>query len=301
VTLWSPEQSPPTTPSGSGVTAVGDDTALAGIQRLVAEAQASSSKAQALADRAAAFLFYFATGAGVITFIAWTLLGSVPDAVTRTVTVLVIACPHALGLAIPLVIAISTEQAARAGVLIKNRMALERMRTIDVVLFDKTGTLTKGEPELKDVATVDGSPGRTAGPGRRRGIRQRTPRGPRHRPGRPPAEPGPFHGQRLYLHDRPGRPRPVDGRRSRWAARRCCANSELTEPDVPGSDHPGVDGPRRGRAARRGRDRILGAVSLEDAVREESRQAVGALQNRGVKVAMITGDARQVARPWHRS
>ncbi|MDI3243508.1 HAD-IC family P-type ATPase, partial [Arthrobacter sp. AL05] len=126
------------------VTAVGDDTALAGIQRLVAEAQASSSKAQALADRAAGFLFYFAAGAGVLTFIVWSLLGSVPDAVTRTVTVLVIACPHALGLAIPLVIAISTEQAARAGVLIKSRLALERMRTIDVVLFDKTGTLTKG-------------------------------------------------------------------------------------------------------------------------------------------------------------
>ncbi|WP_146073310.1 HAD-IC family P-type ATPase, partial [Arthrobacter sp. N199823] len=126
------------------VTAVGDDTALAGIQRLVAEAQSSTSRAQALADRAAAFLFYFAAGAGVITFIVWSLLGSVPDAVTRTVTVLVIACPHALGLAIPLVIAISTERAARAGVLIKNRMALERMRTIDVVLFDKTGTLTKG-------------------------------------------------------------------------------------------------------------------------------------------------------------
>src|SRR6478752_2658829 len=139
------------------ITAVGDDTALAGIQRLVAEAQASSSRAQALADRAAAFLFYFAAGAGVITFIAWTLLGSVPEAVTRTVTVLVIACPHALGLAIPLVIAISTEQAARAGVLIKNRMALERMRTIDVVLFDKTGTLTTGEPELKDVAVADGA------------------------------------------------------------------------------------------------------------------------------------------------
>ena len=138
------------------VTAIGDNTALAGIQRLVAEAQASSSKAQALADRAAAFLFYFAAGAGVITFIIWTLLGSVPEAVTRTVTVLVIACPHALGLAIPLVIAISTEQAARAGVLIKNRMALERMRTIDVVLFDKTGTLTTGEPDLKDIAAVPG-------------------------------------------------------------------------------------------------------------------------------------------------
>src|SRR6476620_2822913 len=125
------------------ITAVGDDTALAGIQRLVAEAQASSSRAQALADRAAAFLFYFAAGAGVLNFVAWTLLGSVPDAVTRTVTLLVIA--------------ISTEQAARAGVLIKNRMALERMRTIDVVLFDKTGTLTTGEPELKDIASVGGA------------------------------------------------------------------------------------------------------------------------------------------------
>jgi Cu2+-exporting ATPase len=117
---------------------------------------APSSKAQALADRAAGFLFYFAAGAGIITFIVWTLLGSVPEAVTRTVTVLVIACPHPLGLAIPLVIAISTEQAARAGVLIKNRMALERMRTVDVVLFDKTGTLTTGEPDLKDIVPVAG-------------------------------------------------------------------------------------------------------------------------------------------------
>src|SRR6185436_12957407 len=136
-------------------TAVGEETALAGIQRLVADAQASSSRAQALADRAAAFLFYFATGAGLITFVVWALLGQLDQAVTRTVTVLVIACPHALGLAIPLVIAISTERAARAGVLIKNRMALERMRTVDVVLFDKTGTLTRGEPELKEVAAAD--------------------------------------------------------------------------------------------------------------------------------------------------
>ena len=111
------------------VSAVGEDTALAGIQRLVAEAQASSSRAQALADRAAAFLFYFAAGTGLVTFALWTLLGDVEEAVTRTVTVLVIACPHALGLAIPLVIAIATERAARAGVLVRNRLALERMRT----------------------------------------------------------------------------------------------------------------------------------------------------------------------------
>ncbi len=136
------------------ITAVGDNTALAGIQRLVAEAQASSSRAQALADRAAAFLFYFASIAGVITFVVWSLLGKVDEAVTRTVTVLVIACPHALGLAIPLVVAISTERAARAGVLVKNRLALERMRTIDVVLFDKTGTLTKGEPAVTGIAVT---------------------------------------------------------------------------------------------------------------------------------------------------
>ncbi|MDX6259044.1 MAG: P-type Cu2+ transporter, partial [Kribbellaceae bacterium] len=136
------------------ITAVGENTALAGIQRLVAEAQASSSRAQALADRAAAFLFYFASSAGVITFLVWSLLGRLDEAVTRTVTVLVIACPHALGLAIPLVIAISTERAAKAGVLVKNRLALERMRTIDVVLFDKTGTLTKGEPAVTGVAAV---------------------------------------------------------------------------------------------------------------------------------------------------
>ncbi|HEY9424274.1 MAG TPA: HAD-IC family P-type ATPase, partial [Microterricola sp.] len=138
------------------VTAVGDATALAGIQRLVAEAQASGSRAQALADRAAALLFYFAAAAGLITFIVWMLLGSPDDAITRTVTVLVIACPHALGLAIPLVIAISTERAARAGVLVKDRLALERMRHIDVVLFDKTGTLTRGEHAVSDVAVAAG-------------------------------------------------------------------------------------------------------------------------------------------------
>jgi P-type Cu2+ transporter len=135
------------------VTAVGEETTLAGIQRLVAEAQGSHSRAQALADRAAAFLFYFAAGTGLITFTVWTLLGDTDEAVTRAVTVLVIACPHALGLAIPLVIAIATERAARAGVLVKDRLSLERMRTVDVVLFDKTGTLTKGEPAVTGVAT----------------------------------------------------------------------------------------------------------------------------------------------------
>ena len=137
------------------VEAVGPNTALAGIQRLVEEAQRSHSRAQALADRAAAFLFYVATGAGVMTFIAWSLLGDSRSAVEKTVTVLVIACPHALGLAIPLVISISTSLSARNGILIKNRLALEQMRRVDVVLFDKTGTLTAANHIVTGVVAVE--------------------------------------------------------------------------------------------------------------------------------------------------
>src|SRR5690625_245536 len=133
------------------VTAIGDDTALAGIQKLVADAQASSSKAQRIADTAAGWLFWFALGAAVITALVWSMLGMPDAAVVRTVTVLVIACPHALGLAIPLVVSTSTERAARGGVLVKDRLALEAMRTVDAVFFDKTGTLTKGEPVLGEI------------------------------------------------------------------------------------------------------------------------------------------------------
>ena len=137
------------------VDAVGENTALAGIQRLVADAQASSSRAQVLADRFAALLFYVATGAAIITFISWALVGDMKQAIEATVTVLVVACPHALGLAIPLVIALSTALAARNGILVKDRLALERMRTVDAVLFDKTGTLTKGNHVVTGIATTD--------------------------------------------------------------------------------------------------------------------------------------------------
>src|SRR5215210_2700182 len=139
------------------VEAVGEETALAGIQRLVEEAQTSRSRAQALADRFAGLLFYVAVTAGVLTFLVWNLLGRPHDAVTRAVTVLVISCPHALGLAIPLVIALSTAIAARQGILVKDRLALERMREVTTVLFDKTGTLTRGEPVVTEIAAVDGN------------------------------------------------------------------------------------------------------------------------------------------------
>src|SRR5699024_11893807 len=117
-------------------------------------AQSSSSRAQRIADRAAALLFWFALGAAVLTAIVWGVVGGPETSVARVITVLVIACPHALGLAIPLVVSIATERAARGGVLIKDRLALEAMREVDAVLFDKTGTLTKGSPAVTDVEPV---------------------------------------------------------------------------------------------------------------------------------------------------
>src|SRR5580698_9223737 len=133
------------------VTAVGEATALSGIMRLVTEAQDSGSRAQALAERAAALLFYVAVATGAATFSYWWLMGDRVHALTRTATVLIIACPHALGLAIPLVIAISTSLGAQRGLLVKDRLALEQARNLDVVVFDKTGTLTRGTMTLSGV------------------------------------------------------------------------------------------------------------------------------------------------------
>jgi len=278
------------------VAAVGPDTALAGIQRLVAEAQASSSKAQALADKAAALLFYFALTAGIITFIAWLLLGHPDEAVVRTVTVLVIACPHALGLAIPLVIAISTEQAAGAGVLIKNRIALERMRTIDVVLFDKTGTLTKGHPALTGVAADSGQTddellalaaaveADSEHPSARAIVTAARDRGLTI-----PAAAG-F----ASLTGR-GVTATVDGTAVAVGGPNLIAAENLQIPaGLQEKTRPWVD--RGASVLHVVRDgRVIGAVSVEDEIRPESRQAVAALQHRGIKVAMITGDAQQVA------
>src|SRR6267142_2332138 len=138
------------------ITAIGDQTALSGIMRLVATAQASGSRAQALANRAAAILFYVAVVAGAITFAYWWFSGDKEHALIRTATVLIIACPHALGLAIPLVIAISTSLGAQNGLLVKDRLALERARNLDIVIFDKTGTLTRGSPAVSDVVAAPG-------------------------------------------------------------------------------------------------------------------------------------------------
>jgi Cu2+-exporting ATPase len=139
------------------VTATGDQTALAGIMRLVEQAQQSKSNTQILADKAAGWLFYVALGVAVITAIAWSIaIGFNVDVIARVATVLVIACPHALGLAVPLVVAITTSLGARNGILVRDRLALEKARLIDTVVFDKTGTLTQGEFGVVAMKTIDG-------------------------------------------------------------------------------------------------------------------------------------------------
>jgi Cu2+-exporting ATPase len=288
------------------VTAVGDDTALAGIQRLVAEAQSSSSRAQALADRAAALLFWFASGAGVLTFVVWLLLGDLDQAITRTVTVLVIACPHALGLAIPLVIAISTERAAKAGVLVKDRLALERMRTVDTVLFDKTGTLTKGEPAVTDSARASSS---VLDDDAALHLAAAVERDSEH----------PVARALVRAADAAGTGRGGQGgpREARVESFRSLTGSGVTarvdgvEVSVGGpgllrdqglavpGDLATATEPWRAEGAAvlylvRG-GAVEAAFALRDEVRPESAEAVRRLHAAGVRVAMVTGDAQQVA------
>ena len=274
------------------VEAVGDDTALAGIQRLVREAQASRSRAQALADRAAAMLFYVAVAAGAATFVIWTAIGDTGEAVERTVTVLVISCPHALGLAIPLVIAISTGVAARAGILVRDRLALERMRTVSAVLFDKTGTLTKGKPAVRDVAGL-GIPGEevvrlaaaveassehplakaivVAADGdipTASGFRALPGRGVEAVVNGTPVQVG---GPALLRERGIEVPTEIAEEIAKWRARGATVLTVVRD------------------------GRPVGAIAVEDEIRPESVEAVRALHREGVRVVMLTGDAREVA------
>ena len=281
------------------VEATGDDTALAGIQKMVADAQASTSRAQALADRAAALLFWFALGAAILTAVAWSVLGSPGDAVVRTVTVLVIACPHALGLAIPLVIAISTERAAKNGVLIRNRMALERMRTIDIVLFDKTGTLTKGEHAVTDVAAAKG-----IAEGELLSLAAAAEADSEHPVAQAIVTAAANHPTARELSRRAtdftastgrGITATVEGSTIQVGGPNLLRELGL-EPPAEIQNRAGVWSSRGAGVLHILRDgEIIGAVAVEDEVRTESRAAVKALQRRGVRVAMVTGDAVPVA------
>ncbi|QGU28768.1 heavy metal translocating P-type ATPase [Microbacterium oryzae] len=274
------------------ITAVGDNTALAGIQRLVADAQSSSSRAQRIADRAAGLLFWFALGAGAITAAVWTAIGLPDVAVVRTITVLVIACPHALGLAIPLVVSIATERAARGGVLIKDRLALESMRTIDTVLFDKTGTLTKGTPAVTAIHPANGHD-----PARLLALAAAAESDSEHPLARAIVDSA--AGKHLTLPTATGFTSSpavgvratVDGCTVQVGGPYLLEQEGATE--LPIADEWRTEGAIilhvliDGTAA--------GALRLEDAIRDESQTAVDALHARGVQVVMITGDADAVA------
>ena len=274
------------------ITAVGDDTALAGIQRLVSEAQNSSSRAQRIADRAAALLFWFALVAGIITAIVWTLIGLPDQAVVRTITVLVIACPHALGLAIPLVVAIATERAARGGVLVKDRLALESMRTVNTVLFDKTGTLTKGQPTVTAVETAAGHVDDEV-----LALAASAETDSEHPLARAIVAAAQHRGLQLHpaseFTSSPavGVTATVNGRQVHVGGPNLLRQHGAAELQV--ADRWRADGAIILHVLLDGQ--VVGALKLADEIRTESRDAVAALHARNVQVVMITGDAEAVA------
>ncbi len=275
------------------VTATGDDTTLAGIQRLVTEAQNSTSRAQRIADRAAAWLFWFALGAAVITAIVWTLVGNPDAAVIRTITVLVIACPHALGLAIPLVVSIATERAARGGVLVKDRLALESMRTIDAVLFDKTGTLTKGEPVVTGMSVIGDhdadsvlAMAAAAEADSEHPLARAIVRAARGRNLRVANASG------FASSPAVGVTATVDGHEIRVGGPRLL--EEVGAGEVADADAWRSEGAIILHVVQDGT--VIGGVKLADEIRPESREAVEALHKLGIEVVMITGDAEAVAR-----
>ena len=289
--------------NGSGslqvrVTKSQDETVLAGIMRLVQEAQTSRTRAQDLADRAAYWLTLIAVGVALLALAGWTLVRGFDDfTLERAVTTLVIACPHALGLAIPLVVAISTTLAAHSGILVRDRLALETARELDVVVFDKTGTLTKGEQGLVDLATTDGVETGSAlalaaaveatsehliaralvAAARERGLRV------------PPAE---------AFEALPGRgvQARVDGRLLQVGGPRLLEQGAVLMP-------PSLVERTRAWGARGQTvvylvedSRVVAAFALADVIRPESREAVAGLRRMGLRVAMLTGDSQDVAR-----
>jgi P-type Cu2+ transporter len=286
------------------ITATGDETALAGIMRLVEQAQQSKSRTQILADKAAGWLFYVALGVAAVTAVAWTIaVGFNVDTVARVATVLVIACPHALGLAIPLVVAITTAMGANNGILVRDRLALEQAREIDTVIFDKTGTLTLGEMGVVGIAAVDeinenealalaaavegdsehmiaraiSTTAQEKGLSlpqvtnfealKGRGVRAR------------------INGQNVYV----GGPRLLEmlqieppeqiARLGLEAGTKGQSLINLVKEDGPGS-----------------KPRVVAGFALADVIRPESKEAVDKLHEMGMEVAMLTGDSEDVAR-----
>lgn len=279
------------------VTKLGEDTALAGIMRLVAEAQSSKSNVQVLADKAAFVLTIVAILTGVVTFIYWLIAKDAAFALERSVTVLIIACPHALGLAIPLVVSISTALSARNGLLVRKRLALEAARTLDWVLFDKTGTLTKGEHGVTDIwaakgytekdilhlaASLEQNSEHIVGKGivnkaEEQHVHLDTLTNFTALPGL--GVRGTLRGNEVYI----------------AASYRYVEENSLTVPDDISAAIK--------QAAKEGKTevylisnkKVIGALGLADMLREQSKQTIRSLRELGIKTAMITGDSKEVA------
>lgn len=280
------------------VTKLGEDTALAGIMRLVAEAQTSKSKTQVLADKAAFGLTILAILSGIATFVVWLIAKDAGFALERTVTVLIIACPHALGLAVPLVVSISTTLSARNGLLVRKRLALEAARNLDIVLFDKTGTLTKGEHGVTDIwaaegyteedvlhltASLEQNSEHIVG----KGIVKKAADGHVHLdkvkdftalPGL--GVRGKLHGKDIFV----------------AASYRYIKENSLKVPEE--IEKHSKKAAKQGKSEVYlidGNDKVIGAIALADIIREESEATVQALKQLGIKTAMITGDSADVA------
>ncbi len=288
--------------NGSGaltikVTKTGDDTALAGVMKLVADAQKSKSRTQVLADKAAFYLTFIAIAAAIATMVGWTLFSneSTSFVLERVVTVLIIACPHALGLAIPLVTAISTTTAAKNGLLVRQRMALELARNIDVVLFDKTGTLTKGEQGVVDIYAADNDKNKLLA------LAAAVESESEH----PIARAIMLSADERNLKIRKsnkfsalsgrGAKAIVDGRTIHVGGPRLLEElkADPTQELAIAADTAGKDGKTVVYVIED--NKILGAVMLADAIREESKNAISLLRSSGMQVAMLTGDSQEVA------
>lgn len=280
------------------VTGTGERTALAGIMRLVAQAQTSRSRAQALADRAAFLLTIVAIVAAALTFIGWSLAGrDASFVIERVVTVLVIACPHALGLAIPLVVAISTTLGARNGLLVRDRRGLEEARNVTAVFFDKTGTLTRGEFRVVEITTREGVAADEA-----LALAAAVERDSEHTIAQGIVKTAQERGLTIPNAEQfqavPGRgvQASVNGRRLLLGGPALLSDTHAQMDSVLQS---AID-----RASKRGQASItmlegttpLAVFAVADAIREESREAVQRLHDQGIEVIMMTGDAQAVAR-----
>lgn len=279
------------------VTATGNETALAGIMRLVEQAQRSKSTTQVIADKAAGWLFYIALAAALLTGIAWTIaVGFNVEVLNRVVTVLVIACPHALGLAIPLVVAITTAMGAKNGILVRNRLALEAAREIDIVIFDKTGTLTQGQFGVVNMVTVDGWDSERAlalasalESDSEHLIAQAIRRFARDRKLSLPSisnfsalkgrgVQADFENETYYI----GGPRLLE------MLALAPADNIAVFTDSANSKAQSV-------VYLATKEKIIAAISVADVIRPESEQAIQELDKMGIEVAMLTGDSQAVA------